>query len=492
MLDHSAGSRLLFGNVTQIHDMTVIELAASIRDGELSPVEVTDHYLDRIDRLGDQVGAFYTVTHELAREEAARAEKAAAQSRAAGDRGAPLPPLTGVPIPIKDLNMVAGVRLTFGSTLLKDNVATEDDYVVSALRAGGIVITGKTATPEFGLPCYTETRIGPPARTPWDLSRSAGGSSGGAAAAVSAGLAPAAQGSDGGGSIRIPASVCGLFGIKPTRGRISRGPLMPDLAGLSVDGPLARTVADAALLLDVMTGNRPGDMYTLPPLGPGESFLSHASRDPGRLRIARSLQNAVPGADVHPDCIAAYEDASTLLAGLGHEVEDVELPFGTDAVPAFETLWYAMSTLAPVDPAQEGELLPLTRYLRSRGQELKAGDLLFAEAYLQAIMRPALSMLNGYDALLSPTLALPPVPVGYFDEVEPAENFERQKRFTPYTALYNLSGQPAVSLPLHWTDAGLPIGVMLAGRMGEEATLISLSAQIEAARPWQHRHPPIW
>jgi amidase len=267
---------------------------------------------------------------------------------------------------------------------------------------------------------------------------------------------------------------------------------MPDLAGLSTDGPLARTVADAALPLDAMTGNHPGDMYTQPPLAAGESFLSHASRDPGRLRIARSLQNAVDGADVHPDCVAAYEDASALLASLGHEVDDVELPFGSDAVPQFETLWYAMATLAPVDPVREGELLPLTRYLRGRGRQLTAGDLLYAQAYLQAIMRPALSMLNGYDAILSPTLARPPVPVGYFDEVDPAENFERQKRFTPYTALYNLSGQPAVSLPLHWNDAGLPIGVMLAGRIGEEATLISLSAQLEAARPWKDRHPPIW
>ena len=169
--------------------------------------------------------------------------------------------------------------------------------MVAELRKAGIVITGKTATPEFGLPCYTETKIGPPARTPWDLSRSAGGSSGGAAAAVAAGLAPAAQGSDGGGSIRIPASVCGLFGIKPSRGRISGGPLMPDLSGLSTDGPIARTVADAALLLDVMTCNYPGDMYIMPPLPEGETFLGHARREPGKLRIGRSLTNVVPGAD---------------------------------------------------------------------------------------------------------------------------------------------------------------------------------------------------
>ena len=471
--------------------MTALEQAAAVRDGQLSPVEITDHYLDRIDRLNAQTGAFYTVTADLAREQAAHAEKLAAENRRDGAQ-APLPPLTGVPIPIKDLNMVAGVRMTMGCTLFADNIATEDDHVVAELRKAGIVITGKTATPEFGLPCYTETKIGPPARTPWDLSRSAGGSSGGAAAAVAAGLAPASQGSDGGGSIRIPASVCGLFGIKPSRGRISGGPLMPDLSGLSIDGPLARTVADAAALLDAMTCSYPGDMYSVAPLPAGESFLQHASREPGRLRIGRSITNVVPGADVHPDCVAAYEDASRLLEDLGHDVTDVELPFGSEAVPLFELLWYSMSTLAPIDPSQEDQLLPLTRYLRKRGKEVSAGELIFAQAYLQGLTRPALALLNRYDAFLSPTLASPPVPVGYFDEVDPAENFERQKRFTPYTALYNISGQPAVNLPLFWNSGGLPIGVMLAGRIGDEATLISLSAQVEAARPWRDRHPPIW
>ena len=478
--------------VTDIHDLTVTEQAAAIRAGQLSPVEITEHYLDRTERLNEQVGAFYTVTAELAREQADRAEKQVTQFRRDGGAGEELPPLAGIPIPIKDLNMVAGVRFTLGSTIFADTIAPDDDYVVAALRSAGIVITGKTATPEFGLPCYTETRIGPPARTPWDLNRSAGGSSGGAAAAVAAGLAPAAQGNDGGGSIRIPASVTGLFGIKPSRGRISGGPLVPDLFGLSIDGPLTRTVADAALLLDAMTCHHPGDLYSVPDLPAGETFLGHASRDPGRLRIARSLNVAVEDATVHPDCVAAYEDASALLASLGHEVVDIQLPFGPDAVPAFVTLWYAMATLVPIAPEQEGELLPLTRYLRNKGLELSAADLLAAQGYLQAILRPALSMLNQYDAILTPTLALPPAGVGYFDEVEPAENFERQKRFTPWTPLYNISGQPAVSLPLYWNDAGLPIGVMLAGRIGDEATLISLSAQVEAARPWKDRHPPIW
>ena len=475
--------------MTQIHDLTVTEQAAAIRSGETSSAEITEHYLDRIGRLNEQVGAFYTVTGELAREQAAAADKAASASR---HDGSALPPLTGVPIPIKDLNMVAGVRLTYGSAILADNVADADDYVVEHLRAAGIVITGKTATPEFGLPCYTETRIGPPARTPWDLSRSAGGSSGGAAAAVASGLAPAAQGSDGGGSIRIPASVCGLFGIKPTRGRISQGPMMPDLVGLSTDGPLARTVADAALLLDAMTGNPPGDMYLAPPLPAGESFLGYASKDPGKLRIARSLKTLIDGAEVHPDCVAAYEDASALLSSLGHEIVDVDLPFPAEAVPSFLALWFAMATLAPIAPEQESELLPLTRYLRGKGMELSAADLLLHQAILQGSARPAMAALSGYDAILSPTVALPPRPVGWFDEVEPAENFIRQTQFTPWTALYNLSGQPAVSVPLYWSADGLPIGVMLAGQMGAEGTLISLSAQLEAARPWQDKHPPIW
>ena len=474
--------------MTQIHELTAIELAAAIRAKELSPVAVTDHYLRRTAELNEQVGAFFTITAELAAEQARAAEKAVTQAADPAD----LPPLTGVPIPIKDLNMVAGVRQTLGSLAYENSVPDTDDYTVTKLKDAGVVITGKTSTPEFGLPCYTETRIGPPARTPWDLSRSAGGSSGGAAAAVAAGLAPAAQGSDGGGSIRIPSSVCGLFGIKPSRGRVSKGPLEPDLAGFSVNGPIARTVADAALLLDVMSGNFPGDMYTQPSLPPGESFLGYASRPPGRLRIGRTLQNTIDGADVHPDCVAAYEEASTLLASLGHEVEDIALPLGPDIVPFFEVLWYAYATLTPVAPEQEELLLPLTRYLRERGLAVTTPELLFAQGYLQFVTRIAVAALSTYDAILSPTLALPPRPVGYFDEVEPAENFERQKRFTPWTAIYNVSGLPAVNVPLHWTAEGLPIGVMLAGRMGDEGTLISLSAQLEQARPWQDRHPPLW
>jgi amidase len=470
------------GQPQDLHELTMTELAARIRARDLSPVEVTEHYLRRAQELGDQVGAFFTVAADQALDQARAAEKAAG----AGDDK----PLLGVPVPVKDLNFVEGMPITLGSALFKDFIAPQDDHVAMAIRAAGAVIYGKTATPEFGLPCYTETDVGAPARTPWDLTRSAGGSSGGAAAAVAAGLAPAAQGSDGGGSIRIPASVCGLFGIKPTRGRVSQGPLLPDLAGLSVSGPIARTVADAALLLDVLAGNHPGDMYTLP--APNRPFLSYAFTEPPRLRIARTLDHAVEGADVHPDCVRAYEDASALLAELGHEVEDIASPFDLSTVRHFETLWYTMALLAPVDPSDEPRLRPLTRYLRGRGAAISAAQLIEAQAALQSATRAALTALSGYDAILTPTLAQPPAKVGWFEEVDPAENFERQKAFTPFTAVYNVSGQPAVSVPLYWNQADLPIGVMLAGRMGEEATLIELAAQLERARPWRDRHPPVW
>jgi amidase len=473
--------------VASIHDLSALEQAAAVRRRELSPVEIVDHYLDRAERLNLQVGAYITVTAERARQEATLAEKRVVEAPDA------LPPLHGVPVPVKDLNMVEGVRTTLGSAAYRDLVGFHDDAVVARLRSAGTILLGKTNTCEFGLSCYTENDVAGPARTPWDLSRSAGGSSGGAAAAVAAGLAPLAQGSDGGGSIRIPASACGLFGLKPSRGRISQGPLVPDLAGLATTGPIARTVRDAALALDVMACSLPGDMYSAPPLAPGDSFLAAADRAPGRLRVARSVETPVEGVEIHPECMAAFEGASALLEELGHEV--VELPsglFGPELMPLFETLWSVLAALTPVAPEREPSLRPLTRWLRERGGRVGGVELFRAQAAIQNVLRRAASVLDGFDAILHPTLALPPVPVGYFAAHEPAVDFDLQKRFTPFTSIYNVSGRPAVSVPLHWSSDGLPIGVMLAGRVGGESTLISLSAQLEAARPWITRHPAIW
>ena len=266
---------------------------------------------------------------------------------------------------------------------------------------------------------------------------------------------------------------------------------MPDLFGLAVNGPIARTVADAALLLDVMSGNQPGDMYTLPPLPAGETFLGYAARPPGRLRIGRTLQHPIEGAAVHPDCVAAYEDASALLASLGHEVEDVAMPFGPDAVPAFETVWYAHGHAGPGRSGPRGPAAAVHR-VHARPRPADPGQRPGLRPGLSPVMvRQALAVLNGYDALLTPTLASPPVPVGYFEEVAGRRTSSGRSASPRSPPLYNVSGQPAVNLPLHWNADGLPIGVMLAGRMGEEGTLISLSAHRSCTSDTT-RTPSVW
>jgi amidase len=476
--------------MADLHDLSALEAAAAIRAKQLSATELVEHYLDRIARLDEQLGAFVTLTAESARKQAAAADEAVLA-------GEPLPPLHGVPTAIKDLNLTAGVPTRFGSRTMLDYVPSFDDHVVRLLRQAGTISLGKTATPEYGLPCYTETDIGPPARTPWDTGRLAGGSSGGAGAAVAGGLLPIAQGSDGGGSIRIPASVNGVFGLKPSRGRISRGPLDLDSTGLSVLGPLARTVRDAAAFLDAAAGPQVGDLTWAPPLPAGESYLAWCDRSPERLRIGRYLQPPVAGAEVDPECRAAWERASVLLAGLGHEVVDIDLPVPPETIAAFEAVWAVSAATIPVPPEAEQLLRPLTRHLRERGRQVGGAQFAAAIGQLNLISRQAITATAEYDALLTPTLALPPRPIGWFagtaeQPVDPAEDFERQKRFTPYTAVYNASGQPAASLPLHWTPDELPIGVMLIGRPAGEAPLLALCAQLEAAAPWADRHPPIW
>ncbi|PNE41580.1 amidase [Streptomyces noursei] len=480
--------------MAELHDLTALEQAEEIRSGELSPVELTEHYLARIDRLDDTLGAFLTRTPEIARKQAAEAESEAVAARR---EGRALPPLHGVPVPVKDLNQVAGVRCTMGSAALAEYVPDVDDHVAAALRRAGTVLLGKTNTPEFGLPCYTENALAPPARTPWDPTRSAGGSSGGAAAAVAGGLAPLAHASDGGGSIRIPASACGLYGIKPSRGRVSGGPVLHDVTGLSTSGPLARTVADAAALLDVMAGTRPGDPYAAPSLPPGETFAGQVRRDPGSLRIAVLAQAPLPDVEVHPDCRTAVDETVTLLGELGHRPEELSFPVDDRILHAFTWVWSVMAANRPVPPGGEELLMPLTRYLRARGRDVSGtafGSSLYAFRTLaQTLADELMPPGTGYDVILSPTVAAPPPLVGALrDDADPQAEFAAIGRFTPFTAFYNATGQPAVNVPLHWNAEGLPIGVMLAGRYGDEATLIALSAQLEAARPWAHRKPPVW
>lgn len=479
--------------MAELHDLTAVEQAEAVRGGTVSPTELTDHYLDRIDRLNDTVGAFITVTPEIARKQAADAEAQALAARREG-RERELSPLHGVPVPVKDLAFTAGVRTTLGSAAYADHVPDTDDHVVARLREAGTILLGKTNTPEFGLPCYTENRLAPPARTPWDLDRSAGGSSGGAAAAVSSGLAPIAHASDGGGSIRIPTSVCGLFGIKPSRGRISPGPVTHDITGLSTSGPLARTVADAAALLDVMSGTAPGAPYAAPSLAPGETFAGFAAREPGPLKVVGLPQPPVPGVELHPDVRAAYDGTVELLRALGHQVDELDLPVDDSLLTAFTQVWAVMSTSYPVAPEQQELLIPLTRHLRAAGAGVsgpKFAESLYAFRALGELIAGALH--STYDLILTPTLAQPPALVGGLrDDADPAAEFAALAAFTPYTPIFNATGQPSVNVPLHWTEAGLPIGTMFGARYGDEATLISLSAQLEAARPWATRKPSLW
>jgi amidase len=472
----------------QLHELTALQAAAAVRAREVSPVELVEHALARIERLDDKLGAFVTVT----------AEPALAQARAAearllsGEDTTTLRPLLGVPTAIKDLNLTKGVPTKLGSRLFTDFVPDVDDYVVELLRAAGTISVGKTSAPEFGLPCYTETDIGPPARTPWDTSRLAGGSSGGAGAAVAAGLVPFAQGSDGGGSIRIPASACGLVGLKTSRGRVSRGPLDADSSRLSVLGPLARTVRDAAAMLDAIAIIQAGDVEPAPPLPAGETFLGWCDRPLAGLRIGRFIDSPIE-CDVDPQVRDAWDRASVLLESLGHEVVDIPAPLPESVVPAFEAVWAVSAHGAPIDPAREGELRPLTRYLRGRGAVISGPAYAAALGLLAQLSRQAIAATEHLDAILSPTLAMLPAPIGWFDaDGDPAADFERQKRFTPFTALYNTTGQPAISLPLYESSEGLPIGIMLAGRIRGEAALLALAAQLESALPWHDRHPAMW
>jgi amidase len=456
---------------------SALEQAALVRSREVSPVELVAGYLERIEQFDPDLNAFVTVCGEAALEEARRAEEAT------GD----LPPFHGVPFPVKDLTETAGVRTTFSSRAYADHVPGRDTAVVRRLREAGFVLLGKTNTPEFGLAPVTESELNGPCRNPWDFARTPGGSSGGAAAAVAAGLAPSAHGSDGGGSIRIPASCCGLFGIKPARGRISNAPYADGSMALGTSGPLTRTVGDAAALLDVLAGYEPGDAHWAPP--PARPFAAQIHEDPGPLRIALVT---TPPTDVPVDdaCLRAAHEAGLLLGELGHTVEEAQPAWqDDDFTPLFLLVWQVSPTLFPQATPKLVE--PLTRAFMARAQDTSSVDYIRSVVRLQMLARRVVSFCLDYDLVLTPTLALPPVPIGWiYDDPDPWSQFDRMVQFTPFTAIVNVTGQPAVSIPFSQTDQGLPVGVQLIGRPADEATLLRVSAQVERARPWAHRRPP--
>ncbi|MGZ5421305.1 MAG: amidase [Aeromicrobium sp.] len=468
--------------MTELHRLDATDQAALLRSGDVSAVELVQHHLDRIATYGERLGAFITVT----------ADRALMQAGATDERraaGGDIPPMLGVPTAIKDLNSTAGVPTTFGSVAMRDFVPQVNAYVVDMMEAAGLISLGKTNTPEFGLSSYTDNDLVGPARTPWDLSRNAGGSSGGAATSIAAGLIPFAQGTDGGGSIRIPASACGIFGFKPSRGRVSMGPTGSDVSGLAGNGPLSRSVRDAATMLDLIAHPMPGDLRPLPE--PRVHFAQWITYEPKRLRIARWSATHLEGIDPQPDAMEAWERASRLLESLGHEIIDITNPFAAELEPQFNVIWSTGIATVPIPPEAEHQLRANTRYWRERGHRTSGEELMAAMQFVEATSRQAMIDLDSYDAFLTPTLAMPPQPVEWFNASgDPVEDHWRELQFTPYTALYNMSGQPAASLPLHWNDDGLPIGVMLAARSGDDGPLFSLCAQVEAAAPWAERRPP--
>ncbi|MEN0071814.1 MAG: amidase [Propionicimonas sp.] len=472
--------------MTNLERLSALDTAAAIRAGEVSAVEVTDAALRRAEQLGPAVGAFAFLAPERALAEARAVDAAVARGEADGL------PLAGVPCPIKDLHPVAGVGFEAGSAAMRGTVAEVDDGIVEWLRDAGTVMLGKTATPEFGFPCYTEPDGRPPARTPWDLTRSAGGSSGGAAAAVAAGIVPLAQASDGGGSIRIPAAACGLVGLKPSRGRISPGPFFVPGPGLATAGVLSRTVADTAVALDVLASPRVGDTYYAPP--PSGSFLAATRKRPTGLRIGVLTTTVIAEAEVHPACLDAVGAAGALLTRLGHHLDEAPVPFPVERWDAFMALWSMGAVMLPLPEEAEPLLTPLTRWLREQGRRVTTLDYAAALGDLQRLTREVALAWQGFDLVLTPTLAQPPARVGELrDDSDPAADFAAQTRFTPWTSVYNLSGLPAISLPLHTAvvdGARLPIGVMLGGRFGAEELLLAVAAELEeAAGGWQQFAP---
>ncbi len=462
----------------------VADLAARVRGGELAARELVQASLDRIDSLNGTLNAFVEVDAERA--------LAAADAIEPGDER----PFAGVPIAVKANVPVDGLCMNFGSAFLKGHRPGHNAYLVRRLRDAGFVIVGVTNMPEFGILPTTEPRHMGPTLNPWDHSRTPGGSSGGSAAAVAAGMVPIAHGNDGGGSIRIPAACTGLVGLKPSRGRISRGPDLGD-SFLVSDGVLSRTVGETAQLLDVLAGYEVGDATWAP--RPAEPYSTSVRRDPGRLRVAMTAANPLD-VDVDPECVHGMHQAAELLSSLGHEVEEANpgMP-GRDALQLFiaafgpaVSMGISYGELLAGRKPTEDEIEPLSRAIHERAQEITSVGYLLAVAQLQALARGLVAFFAGYDLLLTPALAERPLATGECHGCgeDPMADLARSGRFTPFTSLFNVTGQPAISLPIGFGEDRLPTNVQIVGKPLGEDTLLQVAGQIEAARPWAQHRPP--
>jgi amidase len=453
-----------------------LEQARLIRSKMISPLELVQLYLSRIEQFDRQLGSFWTVLAEQAVDEA-RAKTEQLMKLHPEE----LPAFFGVPTAIKDLTSVEGVPCSYGIRALKDRVATQDANVVKRMKQAGFILLGKTATSALGSTPFTEPRGFAPTRNPWNLEYTPGGSSGGSAAAVAAGFCAIAQGSDGGGSIRGPAFCCGLVGIKPSRGRVSHAPTGDILSGLATHGPLARTVADAAALLDVMAGPEVGDPYWLP--NPPHTFLEATRKPLSKLRIGYATFLPPVGA-VDPLCEEAVMDMVQLLEQMGHSVESVTPDFNDLGEPLI-AVWQS-----GVDMGVPFFLLDkVNRLLLKRARKVSGGKYLRAVGKMQAIARRIVASLDHIDVLVLPVFMHPTIRVGEWANLRPQKIFDKIAYWVTPCAPFNATGQPAIALPTGFMPNGLPIGVQLVGRPADETTLIALAAQIEAARPWAEKRP---
>jgi Asp-tRNA(Asn)/Glu-tRNA(Gln) amidotransferase A subunit family amidase len=460
------------------HD--AVGLAALVARREVSAADLLDAASSRAAEVNPQINA---VTSDLT--DRARREEPASGAL-----------LAGVPFLLKDLGAtLTGTVTSGGSRLFARDRAEADSALVRLYRGAGLAIFGKTNTPEFGLWPVTEGDFLGVCRNPWDLSRTPGGSSGGAAAAVAAGIVPAAHASDGGGSIRTPASCCALFGLKPSRGRVSFAPQGEGWAGASVQHAVTRSVRDSAVLLDIACAPQLGDPCFLP--RPERPFAEEVGRAPGALRIAFTT-DALQAPALDPECAQAVRDTARLLESLGHRVEEAKVPGDFPAMEAAAGLVIAASVAATLDaeaerrgrPIAEGEVEPLTFATYRRGQTVSGGAYVRALATLHAFGRACQALFETYDVLLLSTLGSPPVPIGSITE-DVRLIGERLFAFMPNTQAFNNTGQPAMTVPLAWSASGLPIGLQFVGRTGDEATLFRLAGQLEEARPWFDRLPPL-
>jgi amidase len=466
--------------------MDATEQARLVRDGEASVPELVEAAIERIERVNPSLNAVITPMYELAR-------PAALVAPTGG-------PIAGVPFLLKDLGAsFAGVRQTAGSRFLIDHVAHQDSEHTARLKRAGLIVVGKTNTPEFGILGTTEPDLFGSTRNPWDPSRSVGGSSGGSAAAVAAGLVPMAHANDGGGSIRIPASCCGVFGLKPTRARNTLAPSLGDaISGLVAEHAVTRSVRDSAALLDATAGPAVGDPYWAPP--PDGPFVDEVGREPGRLRIAFSSASPF-GSSVHADCVRAVQDAAELCVLVGHDVEEAAPDVDAERLAAvFDVLWTVgiAAELAAWErsvghSASADQVEVLTWAMCRAGLERTGVEYLLAVEDMHRIARSVARFHLTYDVWLTPTVSMPPPQLGWISSTveEPLRAYVRDTEFCPFTPVQNLTGQPAMSVPLWWSDEGLPVGVHFAGRFGDEATLFRLAGQLEQARPWRDRRPPI-